>query len=330
MNLLMNSDFILKITNLLDRGSVSRKELAESLNISVSSAGMIISKLISAEIIHEYASNNNSPGRNSKSAVFNHDPIFAVCQISDNHITASFFGYNMKILGTYSRMIDEPLFLDDSITAFIREICTSKYQLKSLCFVSDGYTSEDGFFGSTVPGLDAIPLVCMINEHMPDVKVYLENKNYWNLKDRNGINVIYDERNSNPKLTAIHDGVVLKGRSGLAGNIGKIRDLNGRTLFSKIKYSVDKNDYVFALAELFYTVILLYDPHNIYISTDRYTSIHEIIKYITEKLITEYNLNISDIPGIFGEGDNFDPSLSQLRRKMRDDSIFLSLRELQK
>jgi len=312
---------VLSAVNLLDSGSSDRKRIADSLNISVSSAGKLAAFLISEEIATEYTYKSKAPGRQSKILRLNNDPVFAIANITPKHIVTEFFGYCLNICTTDYFKIHDPLFIDDSFSLYFRLIERMMPSLRGICLVSNGTPSNGSFIRSDIQGLDGLPLVSIASEHLHNKTVSLENRAFFCLDDTDGLSASILDNDGDVKISLVYNGTLISGSRITNDNLNRIKDRYGRSITSRLRYSHDFREYVSAVAELFCHVICIAEPDRIFFSSDRYLSLNEIAKLVTESLIKDHRFFLNELPQIICTKDKFDTSLRKLRIKMRNDHI---------
>lgn len=322
------AELIITAVEHLDTGASDRKSLAGVLGIGLSQAGKAASALISMKIASEYAKRDGSPGRRSGILTLREDPVFAVVHISAKEILTEVFGYSLKITGRGFHEIDDPLFLDDVFISYFRRLHKTYPKLLDICLVCSGIDSNGRILGSGIPGLDGLSIIQMSKEHLPDTDVHVANAAISSLTDSSGINAVISECGGSVRVSLIHDGILLSGSHGVAGITNRLRDRTGRSISTRIRHSRDHREYSSAMAELFSQVILLTDPHRIFFECGKYSSADEILREISEILIIDHGHSLRELPELITAGDKFDPSLTSLRKQIRNSRIIRCLTDI--
>lgn len=318
MNSRYDKDLFFDLINRLESGSLDRKTIAEIMDISPSSAGKVVSELLSNRVVSEYIKKDSTPGRKSSVVHFRHDPIFAIIHITFDRIVVNYFGYCLNITDSETIEIKEPIFIDDTLAVLFKRLSVKTPKLCGICLLCDGYPTNGTFLGSTVHGIDTLSLTEAASEYIPNAIVLLRNSYCTYTEKLHGLNVLIAEENNSVTLHLIYNGEIISDRYIFSHITDKLRLSGGRYLSSALKYAKDFTEYVSVISEFISMVIMLVCPKEVYFSSSRYHCTHEIILLITESLILKENIRPSDLPKIIPFNITESVSDKYIRQNLRD------------
>lgn len=305
---------------LLESGALDRNSIAASLGISITSARNIASFLLDNSIVGEYQKTSSKNKRKTNALYLLSDPIFAVSDIYKDKIVTHLFGYNLNISDRITYNIDDTLFWDDSFTSYLRNVLTKYPKLCSICFICDGIPENGKFVKSSISVLNSISLPEMVQEHIRDIPVILENRCRYIVGNTPGFSSVISESEG-----TLHTSVLLDGRiiSRCASNpfYGGDTRYGIRSFNKRVYYSENSDEYVSAFADILHLLFCLINIDRIYFASDRYSETSFLIKRIIEELMLKYDYSTSQIPELIPTEYAVAASSLSLRRSIRNSCI---------
>ena len=306
------------IIEILDLGATDRKSISDTLGISLSCVGTVVSEMRSLGIIGEYTKKDTSSlGRGAVNLFLKNDPVFAVCRIYPNKFSTVIFGYNLKITDTVNQTITDPLFLDDCLISYLRLLKQKYPKLRHICVTADAKCDKDTFRNCSVRGLDGLPIKDIISEFFPNTDVSIDNTSLWIPDHTDGMNAVISEYGGTLSLTLVHNGDVISNQS---IHIGDTPDKDGRIINSKIRFAAYSHDYISVISSFIDSLLTLISVNRIYLSLERYTSADTVFNEISSYLILGQIHSYAELPE-FISVDSETIASERLRRSIRSRNI---------
>lgn len=299
-------------TSIADAEKISRAAISEKTDLSLVTVGKIADALLDMNIICQVKEIKPQAGRRAGLLSVNNDKFALILDITTYDFSITILNLRLCMVEHTHYTYKPNLSYSDNLNHFFAEALTlinRKYDIAD-CFgvgvaLPGPYNSDtDTTMTCRIPELDSVKVRETVSRYFTDVPLLIDSQ--INAAAKSNISCIdgYMKKNilywyvgkSYVCGAYLVGGELILGKDSRACDFGRLIARRGTTLDDLISRTCDERSCAQALTGSVYNVIQTINPHTLIMEFDVDYCCDNLLDLIRERLISDYNMNESDIP----------------------------------
>ncbi len=292
---------------------ISRAEIAELTGLSLMTVGKVVDALLERSIISQSKEVKNMAGRRAGLVSLNTAKFFLVIDLTSRSMSMTVIDLALHIVDRMTYEYNHDFYYEENLYIFMKNV--KIYMLRNLKnedtvgigVVLPGHYNADSdtVDASRIPELSKTHVKGIMEDVLRQPITMLEKdvltaavSNLSDLEEENIDSAVYVCIGETLSGALIADGKLIRGRGEYAGDIGRVRTENGKTLQTLFDERGLREETVLALADTLASEIILFDPAMVLIENCTPSKLEPYREQLIQKICRVSGIETAALPEI--------------------------------